>query len=37
MAAVFKEGDKVRLGSFLKSHNGRGLEAEIGLRSHEAT
>ena len=35
--SVFKEGDKVRLSSFLTSHDGRGLEAEIGLRSHEVS
>lgn len=28
---VLEEGDKVRLSSFLESHDGRGLEAEIGL------
>jgi hypothetical protein len=28
---VLKEGDEVSLSSFLKSHNGRGLEAEVGL------
>ncbi|TFK42254.1 hypothetical protein BDQ12DRAFT_569696, partial [Crucibulum laeve] len=27
--SVFEEGDKVGLGSFLKSHDGGGLEAEI--------
>lgn len=28
---VFEEGDKVRLSSFLQSHDGRRLEAKIGL------
>ena len=28
---VFEETDQVSLGSFLESHDGRGLEAEIGL------
>jgi len=30
---IFEEGDEVSLGSLLKSHDGRGLEAEIGLQS----
>ena len=28
---VFKEGDKVGLSGLLQGHDGRGLEAEIGL------
>jgi len=28
---IFEEGDEVSLSSLLKSHDGRGLEAEIGL------
>ena len=28
---ILKESDKVRLGSFLQSKNGRALEAEVGL------
>ena len=28
---VLEEGDEVGLGSLLKGHDGRGLEAEIGL------
>ena len=35
--SVFKEGDKVSLGGFLESHHSRGLEAEIGLTSHEVS
>jgi hypothetical protein len=30
--SVFKEGDEVSLSSFLKGHDGGGLEAEIGLQ-----
>ena len=30
--SVFEEGDEVSLSSLLKSHDGRGLEAEIGLQ-----
>jgi hypothetical protein len=30
---VFEEGDEVSLSSLLKSHDGRGLEAEIGLQN----
>lgn len=29
---VFEEGDEVSLSGLLKSHDGRGLEAEIGLQ-----
>ena len=29
---VFKEGDEVGFSRLLKSHDGRGLEAKIGLR-----
>jgi len=29
---VFEEGDEVSLSSLLKSHDSRGLEAEIGLQ-----
>jgi hypothetical protein len=32
---VFKEGDEVSLGGFLQGHYSGGLEAEIGLKSHE--
>lgn len=28
---VFEEGDEISLSSFLESHNGRGLEAKVGL------
>ena len=28
---VFEEGDEVSLSGFLESHDGRGLEAEVGL------
>jgi hypothetical protein len=30
--SVFEKGDEVSLSSLLKSHNGRGLEAKIGLQ-----
>ena len=30
--SVFEEGDEVSLSGLLKSHDGRGLEAEIGLQ-----
>ena len=32
---VFEEGDEVSLSGLLKSHDGRGLEAEIGLQRCE--
>ena len=34
---VLEEGHKVRLGSFLEGHNGRRLEAEIGLVVYHST
>ena len=30
--SVLEQGDKVGLSSFLKSHDGRGLETQVGLR-----
>jgi hypothetical protein len=33
--SVLKEGNEVSFGGFLQSHYSRGLEAEIGLTSHE--
>ena len=32
---VLEEGDEVGLGGFLERHDGRGLEAEVGLRERE--
>ena len=34
---VLEEGDEVRLGGLLESHDGRGLEAEIGLKQAVST
>ena len=34
---VFEEGDEVGLGSFLKSHDSRRLEAKIGLEKHRVS
>ena len=28
---IFEEGDEVSLGGFLKSHDGRGLETQVGF------
>jgi len=29
---IFEQGDKVGFGGFLESHDGRGLEAKVGLQ-----
>jgi hypothetical protein len=34
---VLEEGDEVRLGSLLESHDGRRLETEVGLDGQQST